>query len=197
MGADTARSDGADGGRWRGRVDQRALVLDPPAWLVAELGPMPSDPGDRAVWRVAAAELDGCWRAYGLDHPGPAKHGWGRVAREGRSAAPSTTLTAARDGTAGHRDRGERDRGERARQPLRTRRVPAAAEDRHRVDAGRLLGAEPRRGEPDRRRDWQTVRAALERLADPYRGRDVCHRSLDRAGQPRTRDLGRQERDGG
>jgi hypothetical protein len=28
---------------WRRRVDQRALVLDPPGWLPAELGPVPSD----------------------------------------------------------------------------------------------------------------------------------------------------------
>jgi hypothetical protein len=43
---------------WRRRVDQRALVLDPPGWLLAELGPVPSNPQERAVWRVAAAELD-------------------------------------------------------------------------------------------------------------------------------------------
>jgi hypothetical protein len=76
---------------WRGRVDQRALVLDPPTWLLAELGPAPSDPRERAVWRVAAAELDGYRRAYGLDHDRPAEHVGGRVAREGRAAAPATT----------------------------------------------------------------------------------------------------------
>ena len=48
---------------WRRRVDQRALALDPPAWLLAELGPVPSAPRERAVWRVAAAELDGYRRA--------------------------------------------------------------------------------------------------------------------------------------
>jgi hypothetical protein len=68
---------------WRRRVDQRALALDPPAWLLAELGPVPSDPGERAVWRIAAAELDGYRRAYGLEHDRPAKHALGRVAREG------------------------------------------------------------------------------------------------------------------
>jgi hypothetical protein len=176
---------------WRGRVDQRALVLDPPSWLVAELGPVPTNPQERAVWRVAAAELDGYRRAYGLDHLSPAEHVGGRVARDGRAAAPATAPTAAPDGTAGRRDRGER-----ARQPLRTRRAPAGAEDRHRVEAGRLLGAEPRRDAPGRRRDWQAVRAALERLADHHRGRDVRHRPLERAGHPRTRDLSRQERDG-
>jgi conjugative relaxase-like TrwC/TraI family protein len=82
---------------WRRRVDQRALVLDPPGWLLAELGPVPSDPQERAVWRVAAAELDAYRRAYGLDHPGPAEHVWGRTARDGRAAAPATAPTAARD----------------------------------------------------------------------------------------------------
>jgi hypothetical protein len=52
---------------WRRRVDQRALALDPPGWLLAELGPVPTDPQERAVWRGAAAELDGYRRAYGLD----------------------------------------------------------------------------------------------------------------------------------
>jgi conjugative relaxase-like TrwC/TraI family protein len=70
---------------WRRRVDQRALALDPPGWLLAELGPIPTDPQERHNWRVAAAELDGYRRAYGLDHPGPAKHVGGRMAREGRS----------------------------------------------------------------------------------------------------------------
>ena len=63
---------------WRRRVDQRALALDPPGWLLAELGPVPSDSRERAVWRVAAAELDGYRRAYGLEDPGPAKHGGGQ-----------------------------------------------------------------------------------------------------------------------
>jgi hypothetical protein len=175
---------------WRGRVDQRALLLDPPAWLVAELGPVPSDPRERAVWRVAAAELDGYRRAYGLDHDRPAEHVGGRVTWDGRAAAPATLPTATRDQSAGRRGRGER-----ARQPLRTRRT--AAEGRHRVEAGRLLGAEPRRDTPGRRRDWQQVRAALERLADHRRrGRDDRYRPHERAGRLQTRDLGRQERDG-
>jgi hypothetical protein len=180
---------------WRRRVDQRVLVLDPPGWLLAELGPVPTDPQERAVWRTAAAELDAYRRAYGLDHLPPAEHVGGRVARDGRAAAPATAPAAARDG----RGRGtaeRRGRGERARQPLRTGREPVAAEERHRVDAGRLLGAEPRRDTPGRRRDWQSVRAALERLADHHRHRDDRHPRVERAGRPRGRDLGRQERDG-
>jgi conjugative relaxase-like TrwC/TraI family protein len=179
---------------WRGRVDQRALVLDPPGWLLAELGPMPSDPQERAVWRTAAAELDGYRRAYGLEHLPPAEHVGRRVTRDGRAAAPATTPTAARDGSAGRRDRGER-----ARQPLRMRRSPAAAEDRRQVDAGRLLGAEPRRDTPGRRRDWQAARAALEHLAGWGRHRDhhdQRHPHRERPSRTYGRDLDRQERDG-
>jgi hypothetical protein len=57
------------------------------------------------------------------------------------------------------------------------------------------VGAEPRRDSPGRRRDWQTVRAALERLTD-HRHRDDRHRLQERAGRLGGRDLGRQERDG-
>jgi hypothetical protein len=39
------------------------------------------------------------------------------------------------------------------------------ADQRHRADRGWLLGAEPRRDNPGRRRDWQSARAALEQLA--------------------------------
>ena len=181
-------------GAWRGRVDQRALALDSPGWLLAELGPVPSDPRERAVWRVAAAELDGYRRTYGLDHLPPAEHVGGRMARDGRAAVPATAPTAARDGRArGSAER--RGHGERARQPLRARRETTAAEERHQVDAGRLLGAEPRRDTPGRRRDWQTAWAALERLADHYRHRDDRHRPQERASRPLGRDLGSQERD--
>jgi hypothetical protein len=180
---------------WRGRVDQRALVLDPPGWLLAELGPVPRDPQERQVWRVAAAELDGYRRAYGLEHPPPTKHGGGRVARDGRTAAPATAPTAERDGRP-HRSTERRSRGERARQPRRTQRAPAAAQDRRRVDAGRLLGAEPRRDHPGRRRDWQSAWAALERLADHHRGREDRYRPQKRADRSQGRVLGRQERDG-
>jgi conjugative relaxase-like TrwC/TraI family protein len=170
---------------WRRRVDQHTLVLDPPGWLLAELGPVPSDPQERAVWRVAAAELDAYRRGYGLDHDRPAKHVGGRVARDGRQAAPATSSTADRAaGTGEQRER--RRRGE--------RQLAVAADQRHRTDPDRLLGAEPRRQAPGRRRDWQQVRAALQRLADHHRG--DRHRPQERSDYLRTRDLGRQERDG-
>jgi hypothetical protein len=67
------------------------------------------------------------------------------------------------------------------------------------VDPDRLLGAEPRRQAPGRRRDWQAARAALEHLAGWSRHRD--HRdqrppNRDRPGRTFGRDLGHQERNG-
>jgi hypothetical protein len=184
---------------WRRRVDQRALALDPPGWLLAELGPVPSDPQERAVWRVAAAELDGYRRAYGLDHDRPAEHVRGRTARERRAAAPATAPTAERADGAGER-RERRGRAERAHHRGDPGRRPAvAADQRHQAEAGRLLGAEPRRATPGRRRDWQVARAALEDLAGWGRHlghRDHRHPTLERPGRTLGRDFDRQERDG-
>jgi hypothetical protein len=184
---------------WRRRVDQRALALDPPGWLLAELGPVPADRRERAVWRIAAAELDGYRRAYGLEHVRPAKHAVGRVAREGRTAAPATAPAAKRaDATGGHRE--DRGHGGRAHRPGdRPHRPTVAADRRHRADPGRLLGAEPRRQAPGRRRDWQSAWTALEQLAGWGRHRDRRdQRHLDREWPSCTagRDLGYQERDG-
>jgi len=66
---------------------------------------------------------------------------------------------------------------------------------RHPVDPDRLLGTEPRRQAPGRRRDWQTARAALALLGgwDRHRDhRDQRHPDRDRPG----RQLAGQERDG-
>jgi hypothetical protein len=184
---------------WRRRVDQRALALDPPGWLVAELGPVPSDPQERAVWRVAAAELDAYRRAYDLDHDRPAEHVGGRVARDGRAAAPATVPTAERTGGTGEL-RERRGRGERAhRRGDRPRRPTVAADRRHQAEVDRLLGAEPRRDRPGRRRDWQVARAALEHLAGWGRHRDhrdQRHPDRERPGRTLGRDLGHQERNG-
>jgi hypothetical protein len=153
---------------------------------------VPADPRERVVWRVAAAELDGYRRAYGLDHPPPAKHVRGRVARDGRAAAPATPPTG---GPAdGQQESAERRWRPNGRQPPASQRERAAA---HRVGPGWLLGAEPRRDHPGRRREWQQVHAALERLADHHRrSRDDRYRAHERADRPHGRDLGRQERDG-
>jgi hypothetical protein len=148
---------------WRRRVDQHALALDPPGWLRAELGPVPTDPQERQTWRVAAAELDGYRRAYGLDDPGPAKHRWGRVARGGRPAAAARAAEAA-DGT--RRRSAKQGRGERPHRGSDRGQPPTlVAGQRHQVDPDRLLGTEPRRQTSGRRRDWQAAQAALERLA--------------------------------
>jgi hypothetical protein len=177
---------------WRRRVDQRALTMDPPGWLLAELGPVPTGPQERTVWRGAAAELDGYRRAYGLDHLPPAKHGGARVARADRAAAPVTPLAGEAADRArkqpGHHRHDERSHHQGGRR--------AAADQRHRATLGRLLGAEPRRDAPGRRRDWHGAWAALERLADHHRHRDDRHHPQERPGRLRGRDLGRAERDG-
>jgi Nuclease-related domain len=165
---------------WRRRVDQRALALDPPGWLLAELGPVPTDPQERIVWRAAAAELDAYRRAYGLDHAGPAKHGGGRVARDGR-AAPAAAPTADRAAGTGEWP-GRHGRGGHAHRRADRGRRPMTADDQHhRVESNRLLGAQPRRQAPGRRHDWQAAQAALERLAGWSRHRD--RPDLDRAGR--------------
>jgi hypothetical protein len=187
---------------WRRRVDQHALALDPPGWLLAEFGPVPSDPGERRVWRLAAAELDGYRRAYGLDHPPPAKHRWGREAWDGRPAAGTTRLAAeAANGT--RLQPGQQGRGERThRGGDRTQPPTPAASQRHQVDPERLLGTQPRRQPPGRRRDWHTAQAALERLAGWSRHRpqrDQPHpdrADRDRSGRRLDRSVRRQERDG-
>jgi hypothetical protein len=176
---------------WRGRVDQRALALDPPSWLLAELGPLPSNPQERRVWGAAAAHLDGFRRAYGLDHLPPAEHGAARTARGGRAAAAATPRAGERNGPTSRpgrrRGRGQRDQQRPERQPP-TQRV----EGRQRGDPGRLLGAEPHRDQPGRRHDWQAARAALERLVDRHRRhRDQRHPTLQRPGHTLGHDLGR------
>jgi hypothetical protein len=186
---------------WRRRVDQRALALDPPGWLLAELGPVPTDPQERRLWRTAAAELDGYRRAYGLDHPPPAKHRWGRMTRDGQAGAPATAATEEQaDATRGQL--GRHDHSERVGRRGGCEQQPSVeADQRHRVNPERLLGAEPRRRAPGRRRDWQAAQVALERLGGWSRHRD--HREqphLDRAGRDRPghrvdRAGGHQERD--
>jgi conjugative relaxase-like TrwC/TraI family protein len=183
---------------WRRRVDQRALTLDPPGWLLAELGPVPTDPEERTVWRAAAAELDAYRRAYGLDHAGPAKHGWGRVARDGRAAPAAAAPTADRAAGTGERP-GRPGRSEHAHRRADPGRRPMAANQHHRVEPNRLLVAEPRRQAPGRRHDWHAAQAALERLAGWSRHRD--RPDLDRADRAQPgcrldRTVGRQERDG-
>jgi conjugative relaxase-like TrwC/TraI family protein len=183
---------------WRRRVDQHALALDPPGWLLAELGPVPTDSQERRVWRLAAAELDGYRRAYGLDHDRPAEHVGGREARDGRAAPLAAAPTDAERADGAGEQRWRRGRGERTHRGDLGRRATVTADRPHRVDPDRLLGAEPRRQAPGRRRDWQAARAALEHLAGWGRHRDhrdQRHPNRDRPGRTLGRDLGRGERD--
>ena len=150
---------------WRRRVDQHALALDPPGWLLAELGPVPTDP--QASGRCGAWPPRN-WTAIGAPTawtPGPAKHRFGRVARDGRPAAAATRLAnQTADGT--RRPPGRHGRRERAHRGGDRGQPPTmVAGQRHQVDPERLLGPEPRRQTPGRRRDWQAAQAALERLA--------------------------------
>ena len=118
------------------------------------------------------------------------------MARADRAATPATSVAGgAADGARtrpGHRrpDEPRHDQGGRAG------RRTAADQRQRRADLGRLLGAEPRRDAPGRRRDWHGAWAALERLADHHRHRDDRHRPQERPGRLRGRDLGRAERDG-
>jgi hypothetical protein len=154
------------------------------------------------VWRLAAAELDGYRRAYGLDHPGPAKHRFGRVARDGRPAAAATRL-AAEAAAGARRQPGQQGRGERPHRGGDSGQPPTmVVGQRHQVDPERLLGAEPRRQAPGRRRDWHTAQAALERLVGwsrhrPHRDQPHPDRAdRDRPGRRLDRTVGRQDRGG-
>jgi conjugative relaxase-like TrwC/TraI family protein len=194
---------------WRHRVDARAVALDPPTWLLAELGPMPpaEQAGGRDAWIAAAVELDGWRRTHGLDDPGPAKHVGGERARPERAAAPATTPRAGRP-TPQWPDAGERPAQGQPRTPEEPRRAgprwrhptqdhtgraePPAGQARA-ATVAELLGAEPGRREPGRRRDWQQARTALERLAaHRERARDPDYRSDRHDGQ--HRDNRRPER---
>jgi conjugative relaxase-like TrwC/TraI family protein len=197
---------------WRGRVDARAVALDPPGWLLAELGPVPpaGQAGGRAAWIAAAVELDGWRRAHGLDDLGPAKHGGGQRSRPERAAAPATSArtggpipqrpAAAERPAQGPPRAPTQPRRERPRwrhpAPDRAGRAEPPAGQARDATVTKLLGAEPGRHQPGRRRDWQQVRAALERLAahrertrDPdqpgHRHRD--HRRAERTPAPPER----------
>jgi hypothetical protein len=87
---------------WRGRVDARVMALDPPGWLLAELGPMPpaAQAGGRAAWLAAAVALDTWRRTHGLDER-PAPPGRGqrdRPARAGRPVDRTRSTPATRPG---------------------------------------------------------------------------------------------------
>jgi hypothetical protein len=198
---------------WRQRVDERAMVLTQPGWLVEALSPMPpaERPAEQRAWLAAAVALDGYRRAYGLDDQPPAKHGWGERTRAGRDGLAATVDQAGRptpvraaagdqpqvrdevrQGRPGWRHPGRERAGRRPERPtLRQERAGRVAE---------LLGAEPGRRQAGRRRDWRQIQAALERLErartrDPDRHHERAHhRDRDHHPGREQRGHGRDER---
>jgi conjugative relaxase-like TrwC/TraI family protein len=198
---------------WRQRVDKRAVALTQPGWMVEALGPMPAAerPAEQREWLATAVALDGYRRAYGLDDPPPAKHRGGErhragpdglAATAGGAGWPTAERAAAgeqhqvRDETRSGRPAWRHSARERAgRRPER----PTVEQDRA-ARVAELLGVEPGRRQVGRRRDWQQVQAALQRLElvrersrDPDRHHD---RAADRHHRPgrEQRAHGREER---
>jgi conjugative relaxase-like TrwC/TraI family protein len=187
---------------WQQRVDERAVALQQPGWLVEALGPMPpaERPAEQRAWLATAVALDGYRRAYGLDDPPPAKHRGGerpRPERDGSAATadragwPTVERAAASEPPKAGQDAGRGRPG--WRHPARER--PGRRPEGSTVDEDRaariaeLLGAEPGRRQAGRRRDWQQVKTALERLE-----RERSHhpdRHHDRADR---HHLGREQR---
>jgi conjugative relaxase-like TrwC/TraI family protein len=191
---------------WRQRVDERAVALQQPGWLVEALGPMPGAkrPAEQREWLATAVALDGYRRAYGLDHDRPAEHRGGERVRAGRDGSVATADRAGRP-TIERAAAGEqpqvRDETRWGRPGWRhsARERPGRRPERSTVEqecaarVGELLGAEPGRRQAGRRRDWQQVQAALERLElvrERIRDPDRHH---DRAGD-RDRHRGRAQR---
>jgi hypothetical protein len=84
---------------WRRHVDERAMALDPPGWLVAELGPIPERPAEREAWLQAAAELDAYRRVHGLPEPAERTQRGGGLSAQDRDTTriEERTLDAPQD----------------------------------------------------------------------------------------------------
>jgi hypothetical protein len=90
---------------WRRRVDQRALALDPPAWLLAELGPVPVDPRSGRCgappprsWTHIGAPT--AWTTTGRPSmAGPGRPGPGGRSRRPRPLPPNEPTRPARGGS--------------------------------------------------------------------------------------------------
>jgi conjugative relaxase-like TrwC/TraI family protein len=195
---------------WRQRVDERAVALTQPGWMVEALGPMPAAerPAEQREWLATAVALDGYRRAYGLDDPPPAKHGVGErlragldglAATAGRAGWPTAERAAGEQPQVRDEARWGRPGWRHPTRPGRRPERPTVEQDRA-ARVGELLGAEPDRRQTGRRRDWQQVQAALERLElvrersrDPDRHHD---RAADRHHRPgrEQRAHGREER---
>jgi conjugative relaxase-like TrwC/TraI family protein len=187
---------------WRRRVDGRAMALDPPGWLLAELGPVPpaEQAGERDAWLAAAVELDTWRRSHGLDDEPPAPQERGQRTRPEQTRRPVDRVRSTPATRPGPAAAGEEPAEGQPRTPTESRRhTPRWRHpNRERVGEARevttaeLLGAEPGRHQPGRRRDWQQVRAALDRLA-AHRDR-TRHPDHDRRRDGRHDDRHRDHR---
>jgi conjugative relaxase-like TrwC/TraI family protein len=139
---------------WRRRVDARAVALDPPGWLLAELGPVPERPAERVAWIAAGVELDTWRRAYGLDDPRLANHGGGERAQPQRTPPPidrvrSTVAVRPGQPAAGERPAAQREPGmptePRRHGPRWRHSTPERVGATREATAAELLGAEPGR----------------------------------------------------
>ncbi|HEY2959116.1 MAG TPA: MobF family relaxase [Actinomycetota bacterium] len=172
---------------WRHRVDARAVALDPPTWLLAELGPVPARPAERDAWITAAVELDTWRRSHGLDDERPARQGVREPTRPERAGRPvdrKRSTPATRPGRAAASERPAQGQPRTSTEPRRDgprwRHATRERADGYGGATSELLGAEPGRHQPGRRRDWQQARAALERLATHReRTRDPDHHRQD------------------
>jgi conjugative relaxase-like TrwC/TraI family protein len=191
---------------WRQRVDERAVALTQPGWLVEALGPMPpaERPAEQRAWLATAVALDSYRRAYGLDDQPLAKHRGGerpRAGRDGSAAAAGrvgwpTTQRAAAGEQPQVRDEIRPGWRHLARERPGLRPELATLGPHRAARIVELLGAEPGRRQAARRRDWQQVTAALERLErvrsrDPDRHHD---RARDRRSGREHLAHGREER---
>jgi hypothetical protein len=166
---------------WQRRVDERAMALDPPGWLVAELGPMPEQPAERQAWMQAAVELDAYRRVHGL--PEPAERTQRGGAPSERDTHAATDRAPARDGLPPQRVPADRD----------PPGGPAAPSDPTPAEPSRPTRKEPSR--PTREEPSRPARPA----ARPVPGR-AAHPAPDRPGwhrRQRDRDDTTQDRPAG
>jgi conjugative relaxase-like TrwC/TraI family protein len=203
---------------WRRRVDERAMALDPPTWLLAELGPMPEPPAERQAWIQAAVELDTYRRVHGLPDPaeraqrvgGPAERDTD-TATDHEPSGPGLRpqhAPADRDPPGGDPDQpsspapgappsparpvsrpGRVSRSDRPGWHRRQRDRDDTTQDRPTGHLSAVLGSQPSRDRPGQRRDWYAVRAALDRLTE-HRGR---LRKTDRQDERGHRDRGHRQ----
>jgi conjugative relaxase-like TrwC/TraI family protein len=165
---------------WRGRADDRAIELDPPADLVAAFGPMPTERKAQAAWRAAVGQVDGYRRAWGIEAPGLAKPEGGSEREEERKEPAGRPVEDREATPSGERaarpeepvtratveDREAKPGRDQTRQERRS-----ARHERHGGRAEELLGPQPTE-DLRQRRAWQAARTTIERFRERTHSRD-------------------------